>query len=57
LQYLIRWKGWSAEYDEWVHEGHLEHAGEVVEQYRSTHDMSVSQKASKVIAKRQRNNH
>jgi hypothetical protein len=33
-QYLVRWKGWSKEYDEWVHENFLAHAKELVDEYQ-----------------------
>jgi transposase InsO family protein len=46
-QYLVRWKGWSKEYDEWVHENFLAHAKELVDEYQQE-DGGVTQ------AKRQR---
>ena len=34
IQYLVRWAGWSPEYDEWIHEGYMANAQEVVREYR-----------------------
>ena len=36
-QYLIRRKGWTSEYDSWIHEGNLKHAPEIVADWRNSH--------------------
>jgi len=35
VQYLVRWKGWPKEYDEWVHEGFLDNAKESVDEFEA----------------------
>ena len=33
--YYVRWKGWSPAYDQWIREENLEHAQELLQDYRS----------------------
>ena len=33
-QYLVMWTGYGPKYDEWVHEGVLEHAKDVLKNYK-----------------------
>ena len=35
VQYLVHWKGWSKEYDEWVHEGFLTHMPTLIQEYHA----------------------
>ena len=35
VQYLVCWKGWSKEYDEWVHEGFLAHVPTLIQEYHT----------------------
>jgi Chromo (CHRromatin Organisation MOdifier) domain len=32
--HLVRWKGWGAEYGDWIAEENLEHAGELIEEFK-----------------------
>lgn len=34
MHYLVRWKGWGAEYDDWIAEENLQHAGELIEEFK-----------------------
>ncbi len=51
-QYLVRWKGWPKEYDEWIHEGYLEHAKDIVADYRKGN--ATKPQAKRQITKKQR---
>ena len=33
LKFLVRWKGYTAEHDEWIDEGYLEHSQGLVDEY------------------------
>lgn len=40
FQYLVRWSGYGAEDDEWVHEGELDHARQLLDAYKTQHGLS-----------------
>ena len=35
-QYLVKWKGWPAEYNQWEPASHLQHAPALVRKYEKT---------------------
>jgi len=41
VEYLVRWKGYTAEEDTWEKEGNLENAREVVEDYKREYEKTV----------------
>lgn len=43
LEYLVRWKGWSAEYDEWKTVDQLKNARSLMKEYDQKHLNSVEQ--------------
>ena len=38
-QYLVRCTGYSPEHDEWVHEGELEHAKDMLKNYKEANGL------------------
>ena len=46
VQYLVCWKGWSKEYDKWVHEGFLTHAPTLIQEYCACTGLGLAPQAA-----------
>jgi hypothetical protein len=46
IQYLVRWKGWPPEYDQWYDIAKLENAMDLVHEYEQTHGNSTTSSLS-----------
>jgi transposase InsO family protein len=55
IQFRVRWKGWSRDYDEWIHEGHL-NADRAIKKYGKhlKGDGKNPEQSGKTLGKRKR---
>ena len=45
LKFLVRWKGYTAEHDEWIDEGYLEHSKDLIDDYNERASMKPNKKS------------
>jgi hypothetical protein len=55
IQFRVRWKGWSRDYDEWIHEGHL-NADRAIKKYGKhlKEDGKDPEQSGRALGKRKR---